>query len=424
MKTLAYILSGLPLLMSVLFFILPKKFILKTIALVPILIAGALSPYWAIMGIAGAAIGWIYQAFWAIPMGIVSAGTMIWFVWRCTRDHDGFEKAFGAGWSEQILPEQTKHMVQKRWKWFLKMKASPEPSWERDVPFWKVPEYDRELLCDIWSPPDGNVSGLAFVFCHGSSWYMLDKDFQTRPFFRHLVAQGHTVMDVAYRLCPEVDIYGMIGDVKHAIAWMKANADRYGVNPEKIVLAGGSAGGHLALLAGYTPQTPEFTPEDLKNVDLSVCGVISYYGQTDLLVEYEHLGLQQLFAGLPPVPTGPDTTLGRRDFGRMDILLGGHPEDAPHLYEFASPITHIHSGTPPTLLIQGDKDLIIPVDGTRAHYNKLVESGVPAINVVFPLANHAFDLLLPQISPPAQSALYDVDRFLAILMNKEQIPRE
>ena len=49
----------------------------------------------------------------------------------------------------------------------------------------------------------------------------------------------------AYRLCPEVDIYGMVGDVKRAIAWMKANASRYGVNPEKIVLGGGSAGGHL-----------------------------------------------------------------------------------------------------------------------------------------------------------------------------------
>jgi acetyl esterase/lipase len=418
MTILAYILSGLTLLMSVLFLVQPKKFMMKTIALIPILAAGAFSPYWAIMGIAGAVIGLLYQAYWAIPMGIVSAGMMIWFVWRCTREHGGFEKAFGAGWSDQIHPDQAKHMVQRRWKWFLKMKASPEPSWERDIPFWKVPEYDRELLCDIWSPSDGNVSGLAFVFCHGSAWYMLDKDFGTRPFFRHLVAQGHTVMDVAYRLCPEVDIYGMIGDVKHAIAWMKANADRYGVNPEKIVLVGGSAGGHLALLAGYTPQTPEFTPEDLKNVDLSVCGVISYYGQTDLLVEYEHLGLQQLFAGLPPVPTGPDTALGSRDFGRMDILLGGHPEDAPHLFEFASPITHIHSGTPPTLLIQGDKDLMIPVDATRAHYKKLVESGVPAVNVVFPWANHAFDLLFPQISPPAQSALYDVDRFLALVANK------
>jgi len=217
--------------MSVLFFVQPKAFIIKTMALVPILTAAALSPYWAIIGAAGAVIGWIYQALWAIPMGIVGAGMMIWYVWRCTRDHKGFEDAFGADWSDQIPPEQARHMVQKRWTWFLKMKASPGPSFERDIAFWTIPDTERELLCDIWRPANGNVSGLALVFIHGSAWYMLDKDFGTRPFFRHLVAQGHTVMDVAYRLCPEVDIHGMIGDVKRAIAWMKDNASRYGVDP-------------------------------------------------------------------------------------------------------------------------------------------------------------------------------------------------
>jgi len=353
-------------------------------------------------------------------MGIVGAGMMIWYVWRCTRDHKGFENAFGAGWSDQILPRQARHMVQKRWTWFLKMKASPEPSWERNIAFWTIPDTERELLCDIWRPGNGDVSGLAFVFFHGSAWYMGDKDFFTRPFFRHLVAQGHTVMDVAYRLCPEVDIYGMIGDVKRAIAWMKANASRYGVNPEKIVLGGGSAGCHLALLAGYAPQHPELTPEDVKSADLSVCGVVSYYGPTDLLAAYQHENQQQ-FVDLPPVPIGKslDSNEIMRIVGRFDILLGGHPQDALDTYQLASPITHVHPGCPPTLLIQGNQDLLVPVDATCALYTKLVESGVPAINVIFPWTDHAFDLYLPHISPPAQSALYDVDRFLALLVNKD-----
>ena len=55
---------------------------------------------------------------------------------------------------------------------------------------------------------------------------------------------------------------------------------------------------------------------------------------------------------------------------------------------------------------------------TSAHYTKLVEEGVPAINVVFPWADHIFDLILPQINPVAQSALYDVDRFMALLLNR------
>jgi acetyl esterase/lipase len=421
MIILATILSGLPLLMSVLFFIREDPPPQGFYVMFPKLIASALSPYWVIMGAVGAVIGWVYQALWAIPMGLVGAGMMIWYVWRSTRDHDGFEKAFGAGWSDQIPPEQARHMVQKRWTWFLKMKASPEPAWERDLAFWTVPDTERELLCDIWRPADGNVSGLAFVFLHGSAWAVGDKDMLTRPFFRHLVAQGHTVMDVAYRLIPEVDIYGMIGDVKRAVAWIRANAHHYGVNPEKIVLGGGSAGGHLALLAGYAPQHPELTPGDIGDDDLSVCGVISYYGPTDLLVEHEHYMGMEFYAKEPAVPIGTqlDSSAGWRYPGRLDILLGGHPQDTLGTYQLASPITHVHPGCPPTLLIQGDQDLLVPVDATRALYTRLVESGVPAINVVFPWTDHAFDLPFPQINPAAQSALYDVDRFLALLLNKD-----
>jgi len=299
------------------------------------------------------------------------------------------------------------------------MKASPKPIWERDVPYWTVPGTDRQLLCDVWRPADGDVSGLAFVYLHGSSWYLSDKDHGTRPFFRHLVSQGHTVMDVAYRLMPEVDIYGMIGDVKRAVAWMKAEASRYGVDPEKIVLGGGSAGGHLALLAAYTPEHPELTPDDLKNADLSVRGVISYYGPTNLLAIYQHWNLQKM-VNLPPVPIGenPDYKRNMRDSGRLDILLGGHPQDVPDMYQLASPISYVHPDCPPTLLLHGKQDFTIPVGPTIALYKKLVQSGVPAINVVFPWTDHGFDLLLPpQTNPAAQSALYDVDRFLALLLN-------
>jgi len=418
MITLAYILSGLSLLMSVL---LPIRVKPPSNVMLLKMFAESLSPYWAIVGAVGAVIGWLYQAIWAIPMGIVGAGTMIWYVWRCTRDHKGFEKAFGAGWSDQIRPEQAKHMVQKRWSWFLKMKAPAGSTWERDVAFWTIPYTDRQLLCDIWQPADDSISGLTYIYFHGSGWTILDKDFGTRPFFRHLVAQGHTVMDVAYRLIPEVDIYGMIGDVKRAIAWMKANASRYGVDPEKIVLGGGSAGCHLALLAAYAPQHPELTPEDVQDADLSACGVISYYGPTDLVAIYKHYMGRKYFTKEPAVPIGTklDSKMKMRIIGRLDILLGGHLQDVPDVYQLASPITHVHPGCPPTLLIQGDKDALAALGSTDALYAKLIESGVPATYVVFPWTEHGFDLLFPQICPPAQSALYDVDRFLALLLNKD-----
>ncbi|UCG22709.1 MAG: alpha/beta hydrolase [Chloroflexota bacterium] len=437
MAILATILSGLSFLMAVMLLIKHPGFTVGVFFVwLPRLTAGALSPVWAIVGVAGAILGWASGAYWAIPLGILGAGVSTWYIWRCTRDHDGFEKAFGADWSEKIAPGQAEHMIRNRWTGVSKLNGSPEYSWQRDVPFWAITEpgsgnevgsdvgsdiaTGRELLCDLWLPASGNGSGLAFIYYHGGGWSIGDKDMFTRPFFRHLISQGHTIMDVAYRLLPEVDIYGMIGDVKRAIAWMKANADRFGVDPEKIVLGGASAGGHLALLAAYTPERPELTPEELDGADLSVCGVVSYYPPTDLLATYRYTG-QQKMAGLPPVPVGPDSTMTRRDRGRLDVLLGGWPQDVPDAYELSSPSSHVRPGNPPTLLLQGEQDVLVPAEPTCALHAKLVEAGVPAINVVFPWTDHAFDAALPQINPAAQSALYDVDRFLALLSNNTDV---
>jgi acetyl esterase/lipase len=244
---------------------------------------------------------------------------------------------------------------------------------------------------------------------HGSAWYLLDKDYGTRPFFRHLAAQGHVIMDVAYRLCPEVDIYGMIGDVKRAVAWMKTNADRYQVNPERVVLGGGSAGAHLALLAAYAPNHPQLTPAELQGSDLSVRAVVSYYGPSDLRAVYEHTQQKKNFGVLPKVEIGlPGSSKKEkqmRDVGRLDMLLGGYLEEIPEVYELASPVSHVQPGSPATFLIQGTLDIFTPVAAAGRLHQRLVECGVPAVNIVYPLTNHAFDLLLPQISPPAQAAL-------------------
>jgi len=127
MIILATILSGLSLIMGILLLIPQPKFPLSFWFLLLKLPTGALSPFWAIIGVAGAVIGWGYQALWAVPMGILGAGVMSWYVWRCARHHNGFAKAFGSNWSDQISPVSAKNMVQKRWKWFLKMKAAPDP---------------------------------------------------------------------------------------------------------------------------------------------------------------------------------------------------------------------------------------------------------------------------------------------------------
>jgi acetyl esterase/lipase len=384
---------------------------------VPQLVAVSLSPFLAALALLGTVLGVLAGAPLAAVAGVLSAAISIIYILKVTAPQPGFDRAFGKGWQQRIPTDQGARMLKRRWNILLPRTA--EPAVERDLPFWTIPGTDRQLLCDVWQPPAGVPrSSLAMIYLHGSAWWILDKDLGTRPFFRQLAAQGHVIMDVAYRLCPEVDIYGMIGDAKRAVAWMKANARRYQVDPERVVLSGGSAGAHLALLAAYTPQLPALTPSELEDCDLSVRAVVSYYGPNDLRATYQHLD-QTRVVDLPEIEIGlPDAEEMRKDMmnaGRMDTLLGGHLHQVPEMYALGSPVTHVQPGCPPTLLIQGEPDVIVPASGTRVLYQRLRECGMPAVNIIYPLANHAFDLLFPQVSPAAHAALYDVERFLALV---------
>jgi acetyl esterase/lipase len=252
-----------------------------------------------------------------------------------------------------------------------------------------------------------------------------------------LAAQGHVIMDVAYRLPPETDMMGMVHDAKRAIHWMKENAGTYGINPDRIVISGGSAGGHLALLAAYTTHNPEFIPKELEGKNLNVCAVVSLYGPADLEPMYYHLSQHLTTRETPGQPKKEAPTempkwiinkMGEnyhrlgfdKDFanaGAFAPLLGGHPDEIPETYAFYSPVNHVHSGCPPTLLIHGEHDVMAPVKSTRALHLRLREEKVVSIMHILPQTDHAFDLQLPVLSPSAHNAIYDVERFLALQMN-------
>ncbi|HLN65523.1 MAG TPA: alpha/beta hydrolase, partial [Symbiobacteriaceae bacterium] len=253
----------------------------------PKLAAGAWAPFLAIAAALLSLVAGILRApVPAVAGGLAALGFAFAFH-RLTAAFDGATVAFGAEW-EQLLPaEKRAGMLPHRW--VGRLPGSPEPRWRRNLPFWTIPGTDRALLCDLWQPPAGvQPSGLAYLYFHGSAWYIFDKDMGTRQLFRHLAAQGHVVMDVAYRLFPETDVAGMAGDVKRAIAWVKEHAAELGVDPARIVIGGSSAGGHLAQLVGYAPNHPDLTPADVAGADLSVAGVVSCYGPSDLRVCYQH----------------------------------------------------------------------------------------------------------------------------------------
>ena len=128
-------------------------------------------------------------------------------------------------------------------------------------------------------------------------------------------------------------------------------------------------------------------------------------GKIDGFVNELMMGRTLTAEQLPPAP--PVHQL-------LQNLLGGSPDDVPEMYELASPISHVTSSCPPTLMFQGTHDAVVSLDAARALHRVLETNGVPVVYVEYPWAEHAFDLMYPHMAnPAAKAALYDLERFLA-----------
>lgn len=417
-------------------------------------ISEGLSPFLALAGAGSAVCSIIQRAPLAAIAGSAGALLHARYVRHVTRPHRAFDDPFGEDWevrlAQQLNEYQAAALLRRRWTW--RMPRPPvDAIWERDMVYHTIPASEDgpevSLHCDLWLPPE-NVprSGVALLYIHGGGFFTTAKDFGTRSFFRHLVALGHVAMDINYRLGVETNLFGMISDVMHAVAWLKDNAVLFGAQPDRVVLAGGSAGAQLALLAAYAHKHPLLVPADLQGTDLSVRAVVSYYGVVDLVLAYQRM--QKLFATMSSRPI-PDAIFDRPLFRRalnaaawvrgvepqslrayvqqnqavlsiglekaIAHLIGGLPDEAPEIYQLVSPITHAGPGCPPTLLFQGAHDYLLAPSATRKLHARLRAAGVPSVYIELPQTEHTFDQFLPEFSPPAQVALYDLERFLALV---------
>ncbi len=397
--------------------------------------ATAQTPVLTVFGVVTAALGARFRSRFAMITGLVAATVGTYYIARVTADHDGFERAFGPDWEQRISPSAQRRMLQRRLS--MRLPRGSEPSWERDVPFGIIPGTDRQLLADVWEPAaEVERSGTTIVYLYGGSWHFFDKDVLTRRFFRQLTAQGHVIVDAAHRSCPETDVIGMVGDVHRAVAWVKANAERLGVDPERVVVMGGSSGAHIALLAAYAPRDPKLVPAELQGADTSVMAVVSWYGIPEMASAFERWRAQTATTSTPGTwhrnePSEAANFMNRLIFGRpltaaqsppappvhqlIRNLLGDQSEDA-EMYDLASPIHHVSPSCPPTLMFQGTHDVVVPLEAARRLHRSLETARVPVVYVEYLWTEHAFDLMYPPLAnPAAKAALYDLERFLACL---------
>jgi acetyl esterase/lipase len=209
-----------------------------------------------------------------------------------------------------------------------------------------------------------------------------------------MTAAGWVCVAINYRLAPRNKMPDAIVDVKLALAWIRDHIEEYGGDPERIVVSGGSAGGHLAAMAALTVNDPEYQP-GFEEADTSVLACVPLYPPTDLLAIFDDGGW---FTRRMTERTTP-------------WVFGASPTEDPERFRHWSPVTLVRPGLVPFLVVQGTGDNLVPYRQTRAFVDRLrTQPDQQVVYVELPGAPHAFEVFH---SLRAEAAAAAVHRFCA-----------
>lgn len=202
---------------------------------------------------------------------------------------------------------------------------------------------NRKLLLDLYFPSESNNPYLV-VWIHGGAWHSGSKASPPMSFVR----SGYALASIDYRLSVEAKFPAPIHDIKAAIRYLRANAEKHGYRSDKIVIAGSSAGGHLAALVGVTnnDKSLEGNLGQFTNTSSSVQAIIDYYGPTNFTTILKQ-----------STPHG----VGVRG-PAMALLLGNTVDNVPELAKQASPALQVDRADPPLLIFHGDQDIQVPIN--------------------------------------------------------------
>ncbi len=247
--------------------------------------------------------------------------------------------------------------------------------------------HDSQLL-DVWRLPEPPKSPApVLIFVPGGAWVHGSRTFQGSALMSHLVAAGWVCLAIDYRVSPRNRWPRHVMDVKAAIAWARANVDRFGGDRDFVAIAGCSAGGHLASLAALTPGDDRFEGELDAGSNTSVDAAVSIYGRYDW----------------------HDRSTPERD-GFVDFLenIVVQRSYARHrdVYLDASPIARISDSAPPFYVVHGGSDFVIPVAQARTFVGELRATSRKTVGYLeLPGAQHGFDLIDGSCTGPACTSI-------------------
>ena len=227
---------------------------------------------------------------------------------------------------------------------------------------------DRRLKLDLYLPEEADDAPLV-VWVHGGAWVMGSR--YPCP-MRFLTDEGFAVASVSYRFATQAVFPAQLHDCKAAVRYLRANAEGYGYNADRIGVAGGSAGGHLVALLGTTSNDDKTHGEVGEHDDVSsaVHAVYNLFGPTDL------------------INLDDDSEKAKGRPNAIAILLGTDPDDEPDLAKAADPATFIDKDDPPMLIVHGTKDRVVPLSQSEYLAEKLKASEVEHRLVVLEGAGH------------------------------------
>ena len=207
---------------------------------------------------------------------------------------------------------------------------------EKNIQYGQVP--GTELKLDLYSPRDLQTKVPALIFVHGGGWKSGHRN-DYRYYCIKFAELGYVVATISYRLIDVAPFPAAIEDTKCAVRWMRKNAEQHHVDPNRIAILGGSAGGHLSMMAGYSSDVPELEGQGgHSNFSSRVQAVVNLYGPCDLTT-----------------PTAVDNKTV------LNFFAGKTFDEVPEQYRLASPTTHITPDDPPTLTFHGTIDDIVPI---------------------------------------------------------------
>jgi acetyl esterase/lipase len=274
-------------------------------------------------------------------------------------------------------------------------RADDAPPFDRKIDVVYGRKHGTALTMDVFTPK-ANANGAAIVWVISGGWFS-DHNAINPAAVNELLKRGYTVFAVVHGSQPRFTIPEIVKDLNRAVRFIRFHAKDYHIDPDRIGITGGSAGGHLSLMQGTAGDTGDKSSKDpVDQTSSRVQAVACFFPPTDFL-NYGKPGENALGRG---VLSGFKAPFDFQEFDKDKKVFRPITDEAKVLEigRQISPITHASADDPPTLIIHGDADVLVPIQQAELILDKLKSAGVETKLVVRKAAGHGWPDLLKDMS--------------------------